>query len=411
MDIFCKTMHICAMPTRNSKRRFLEIALAIRVGVPHLERVAHGIRQYAEKRARWRFLVNPETHDLPPVSLKGWDGDGVIALCNTLADQRALRGLKCPVVNISGARAHTPFPRVRNDYREIGRRGAAYLRDRGFRRFGFYGVTGLWYSDEVKAGFMELADDLSIPVKTLHAANPIEGVPRWNRGQQQLEKWLRKQEPPFAVMAAHDPRAAIVIRACEQVGLRVPQDVAVLGVNDDTVTCETSHPQLSSIDRNGFEVGWRAAIAMDRLIRGKPVADELVIEPGQIRERQSTDTLAVDRPELANAIHFVERRYRDAIGVEQIADACGKSRRWLEAAFREQLNTTPSAFLERHRLQRAVAMLENEPHLKLLKLAAANGFTDSRRLNGAFRRHFGLPVKEFLDVSQEVAKEAETRLR
>lgn len=393
-------MHICAISVRGKNRAYQEIALAVRVGIPHLERVADGIRQYAEKRARWRFLVNPEAHDLPPASLKGWDGDGVIALCNTAADQRVLRGLNCPVVNISGARKHSAFPRVRNDYREIGRRGAAYLRDRGFRRFGFYGVEGLWYSDEVEAGFAEFAEEQGIPLASLHADNPIEGIPRWNRGQEELERWLRKLQPPFAVMAAHDPRAAIVIRACEHLGLEVPRDVAVIGVNDDGVTCETCRPQLSSIDRNGFEVGWQAAVTLDRLMRGQRVSEELVIKPGQIRERESTNTLAVERPELGAALRFIDRHHQQVIGVEQVADACGKSRRWLEEAFRRELNCSPSEFLQRRRVQAATERIAADTLLPLGELARRSGFSDGRQLNSAFQRVLGQTARDYVRAAR-----------
>lgn len=380
---------------KGRSRGYCEIALAVRAGVPHLERVAHGIRQFAKTRTRWRFLVNPEAHDLPPVSLKGWDGDGVIALCNTGADQRVLKRLKCPVVNISGARKHSAFPRVRNDYREIGRRGAVYLRDRGFRRFGFYGVEGLWYSDEVESGMSEFAKAERIPMISLHAENPIEGITRWNRGQDELERWLTQLEPPFAVMAAHDPRAAIVTRACESIGLRVPRDVAVLGVNDDTVTCETCHPQLTSIDRNGFEVGWRAAITLDRLIQGQTVDAEYVIASGSIRERESTNALAVERPELMAALNYIENRHRGAIGVEQIADACGKSRRWLEEAFRRELNCSPSDFLQRRRVQSVVEKIRTGANSTVSRLAQECGFSGGRQLNATFLRIQGQTVKSF----------------
>lgn len=399
MDAGIKLRHNRAMSGssgKHSRKRHREVALAVRVGVPHLERVADGIRQYAEKRARWRFLINPETHDLQPASLKGWKGDGVIALCNTSADQRVLKTLKCPVVNISGARRQSTFPRVRNDYREIGRRGGAYLRGRGFRRFGFYGVEDLWYSDEIEIGLAEFAVANQIPVTSLHAENPLEGIPRWNRGQDELEKWLRRMEPPFAVLAAHDPRAAIVIRACEHIGLEVPRDVAVIGVNDDTMTCETCRPRLTSIDRNGFDVGWRAALTLDRMMRGQSVASEYVIEPGETTERESTKAMAVERAELAVAIQFVETHLHKAIGIDQLAEACGKSRRWLEDAFRSELNCSPSEFLQRHRVEAAVAALDSNEYPTLSQLAQGCGFSGSRQLNAALRRIYGCSAREYL---------------
>lgn len=230
---------------------------------------------------------------------------------------------------------------------------------------------------------------------SLHAENPIEGITRWNRGQDELERWLTQLEPPFAVMAAHDPRAAIVTRACESIGLRVPRDVAVLGVNDDTVTCETCHPQLTSIDRNGFEVGWRAAITLDRLIQGQTVDAEYVIASGSIRERESTNALAVERPELMAALNYIENRHRGAIGVEQIADACGKSRRWLEEAFRRELNCSPSDFLQRRRVQSVVEKIRTGANSTVSRLAQECGFSGGRQLNATFLRIQGQTVKSF----------------
>jgi LacI family transcriptional regulator len=376
-----------------------EIALAIRVGVPHLERVAQGIREFAQAHTEWRFLVSPETHDLPPVSLKGWRGDGVIALCNTQEDERVLRGLGCPVVNISGALRRSHFPRVRNDYREIGRGAALYLRQRGFRRFGFYGVSGVWYSEEIEKGYCESIETLGFSVEALRSASTIGDLPRWDQGQEELERWLLSMEAPFAILAAHDPRATMVIRACERIGLRVPTDVAVIGVNDDTGTCETSRPTLTSIERDGNAVGWRVAKTLNRMIEGEMVESEIVLPPGGIRERESTGAFAVEHAALVAAVRFVEEHYGESIGVDQIAEASEKSRRWLEEAFRRELNRSPSEFLKETGVEAAGARLAEERGVGIGVLAGACGFSGTRQINEAFRRLKGVGVREFLGDS------------
>lgn len=378
-----------------------EIALAIRLGVPHLERIAHGIREYAGAKTNWRFLMNPETHDLPPTALKGWQGDGVIALCNTREDEHVLENLGCPVVNISGAIRKTRFARVRNDYEAIGRKAAKYFWQRGFRRVGFYGVQGVWYSSEIERGFAQTLAELGgASARVIHSASTIGETPNWNQGQEELELWLSSMEPPFAVLAAHDPRATMVIRACERVGLRVPNDVAVLGVNDDTSTCESSFPTLSSIERNGRELGRRVARHLDELIRGDFTATasdaekEIVIAPGEIVQRESTQAFAVDHPQLRRAVQFVEARFRESISIEEIADSCGKSRRWLEEVFRKQLDRSPSEFLRELRVECAREILEEDPQLKLVDLARAVGFSNGRQMNAAFLKVVGAKPRE-----------------
>ncbi|MEM1296202.1 MAG: substrate-binding domain-containing protein, partial [Verrucomicrobiota bacterium] len=391
--VFC---HFCAAMPASVLHSFQEIALAIRVGVPHLERVAQGIREYAHHHTEWRFLISPETHDLPPASLEGWKGQGVIALCNTVEEEDVLEGLHCPVVNISGALESTRFPRVRNDYQAIGRKAAKFLRTRGFRRFGFYGVADVWYSQQIETGFGQEIRDQGFDPAILRSPSSLRGIQRWNHGQDELEKWLRGLSPPFAILAAHDPRATMVIRACERIGLRVPEDVAVMGVNEDTVTCETSRPTLTSLERNGKTVGWRIAETLHQLIQGEAVEAERVVPPGEVYERESTQTLAVDHPGLVLVVESIRAHYQQPLSVEHLAAVAGKSRRWLEEIFREELNASPAVFLERVRVEEARKRLEEDPSIALGFLATECGFSGTRQLNMAFQRIHHCRPREFV---------------
>jgi len=129
------------------------IALALPLGVSHLEEVVHGIQLHARKQINWDFVTSPETHSIPVSSLAGWDGDGVIGMVNTTEDLRVVRKLKCPVVNLSGALADAGLPRVRVDYELAGRMAAKHFLDRGFERFAYYGLRGIFYARACLQGF------------------------------------------------------------------------------------------------------------------------------------------------------------------------------------------------------------------------------------------------------------------
>ena len=378
------------------RRQPLEIALAINVGVTHLERVVRGIRDYANRHTDWRFLINPETHYLSPTALEGWHGDGAIALANNTEEIRVLKSLNCPVVNLSGASPDSNFPRVRPDYDRIGRMAAWHLLDRGYRRFGFYGITNVWYSEGYEAGFRQELSARGLDCSVLNVAAALGSNTRWDIGQGELELWLGTINPPFAVMAAHDPRAAMVIRACERVGLRVPEDVAVIGVNNDTVACESCHPPLSSIERNDYEIGEEAARLLDRLIQRKEVAtEEKIIAPGAVQDRQSTDSLAVDHPDLLKAIEYSREHFREPIGVADIVEANPRSRRWLEDAFVDNLGCTPRNFLFRLRIREAQKILTEMPDTPPGEVALRCGYSGTRQLNAHFRSELGMTAREF----------------
>lgn len=373
-----------------------EIALAINVGITHLERVVRGIRQYAEANTDWRFLVNPETHGFTPANLEGWRGDGVIALANHPDDFRVLESLDCPVVNISGAVEESSFPRVRPDYRAIGAMAARHLIERGYRRFGFYGMDGVWYSNRYFAGFEEELSDRGFGCSILEASSTLNGVSRWDTGQSELEDWLSSLRPPFAIMGAHDPRAALVIQACGRVGLRVPDDVAVIGVNNDTVACESCRPELTSIERNDLQIGYEAGSLLDQLItRTSTLKSEVVVQPGQLRERASTDCLGLDPGDLREAVEFATENFRDPIAVSDLVVASKRSRRWLEESFATHLQTTPRAFLSQLRLREAQRLIREYPSMAPGEAARRCGYSGTRQLNAHFLRAFGKNFKDF----------------
>jgi LacI family transcriptional regulator len=182
----------------------------------------------------------------------------------------------------------------------------------------------------------------------------------------------------------------MVMDACQQLGLRVPEDIAVIGVDNDPVACEFCHPPLSSISRNDREVGYQAARFLDQLIRGKVAPfPTLLIPPDGVVQRKSTEVMAVEDPEVAAVVKAIQSRLHQPFGVEGILGNASISRRRLEQRFRECLGSTPAVFLNEQRVERAKALLAGKDRITLTNIAAACGFTELRRFRQVFQRITG----------------------
>ncbi|MCM8532658.1 MAG: substrate-binding domain-containing protein, partial [Lentisphaeraceae bacterium] len=215
-----------------------QIALAFPMGVSHLERVAYGIRRYNREKANWLLITNPERHHLELEQLRNWQGDGVIGFINTPEEVEMIQELGIPAINLSGALDTSPIPRVRVDYHKIGCKGAEHLLARGFDNLAYYGIKDVWYAQEVGRGFQETVIDHEKKFFQYNAQSTLTGS--WSGADEQLSDWLESLPKPVALMAAHDPRALEVLQTCLQKDIRVPEDLALLGVNNDSITCELS---------------------------------------------------------------------------------------------------------------------------------------------------------------------------
>jgi LacI family transcriptional regulator len=374
-----------------------QIALAFPMGVSHLERVAYGIRRYSRERGDWMLISNPERHHLEIEQLRNWQGTGIIGFINTLEEAEIIKNLNIPAVNISGALAESPFPRVRVNYYKMGVSGAEHLLARGFEDLAFYGIKGVWYAQEMCRGFKETVLSYGRKFHCYEAESTLTG--NWSGVNRQLLEWLKNLPRPHGLMAAHDPRALEVLQACLQLGIRIPEDLALLGANNDGITCELANPTLSSIPRDGEKIGYEAAALLDRLIENRAsdldLNKEIVIEPLKVIDRGSTAFLALKDPDLLSAVNYIIKNIDKQINVNTICQYISKSRRWLEYSFKRDMNKSPLEFINEVRCTKAKELLEDSGNLKLSAVAYMAGFSSTDQMNKSFRKIYGQTASHY----------------
>jgi LacI family transcriptional regulator len=198
------------------------------------------------------------------------------------------------------------------------------------------------------------------------------------------------------LFAVTDYRARQVLDACRQIGLRVPQQVAVIGVDNEEVICVHVQPQLTSVARNNQQEGYHAAFMLDQLIRGRKVeATEEMIPPLGVVARESTETVAFKDARLCQAIEYLHKHIEDPIGVQELASHVGVSRRWMEYAFRDALKESPYQYIRNRRLKLAQHLLEEEPGTKIYQIARRTGFSSAKQLSMSFCQEFGQSPREY----------------
>jgi LacI family transcriptional regulator len=374
-----------------------EIALAFPRGA-HQEELINGVLRYAgEHGCNWTYITAPESLALSVLDLRGWRGDGIIAALNTPAEATCAKSLSLPVVNISGTLPKSPVPRVIVDSRVVGELAAEHLIERGFQEFAYYGLRSVAYSVVRQEGFeARLAQarlrNTSLLMPPTYRARSME----WRDQQRKLVQWLGRLSKPVGLFAVTDYRARQALDACRQVGLRVPQQVAVIGVDNEEVICAHVQPKLTSVARNNQLEGYRAAAMLDQLIRRKPVpSPEESIPPLGVVSRESTETVAFQDPRLCEAIDFLNNHIAAPLGVQELASHVGVSRRWMEYAFREALGESPYQYIRRRRLKMAQRLLEKNDRAKIYEVAQLTGFSSAKQFSMAFSQEFGASPREY----------------
>ena len=383
--------------------KFKKIMVLLPVSDPLQAPILQGIADYARTK-RWALQINPEMPGFGIRHLVGWPGDGVFALLGTKAEVAVARTLAVPVVNLSGAVRDTGLPRVMVDQEAMGRLAAEHLLACGFSRFGYYGLGDMWYSQQRKSGFVARLKQDGFECSVLEPTIRFSARNPWYKWVDILDPWLKKLKPPVGLLAVHDYRAAVVVYACTRIGLRVPNDVAVVGVGNDVTTCEFAEIPLSSVSRNSQEVGRQAAALLDRLMAGQPPPPEdILVEPEGVVRRRSTDVFVGDLndPEIAVATRFIHEHIGDPSLSTTMLGVVSISRRTLDLRFKKYLNCTPQEYIWQVRVDCSKRLLVRSDKPKLHQVAKACGFSGVRHFRTVFRRVTGMTPNEYRGSNKE----------
>lgn len=327
--------------------------------------------------------------------------DGVIARIQTPEMGKALKRSGVPVVDLRGGWGRRAFPYLRSDERAVGRLAAEHLLERGFRQFAYCGFPGADWSDLRQAGFEErVSAEGLIRYSFILAGNredpSTSSVEELNiRQEKALKRWLLSLPRPIGVMVVNDVRGRQVLNCCRDLNLAVPDDMAVIGVDNDEVFCDLSDMPLTSVILNAQLIGHEAASLLDRLMQGERVkSGEILIPPRGVATRHSTDALAIEDRKVAAALHIIRERSCEGLDVPTLAKAVSLSRRVLERRFSRTLNRSPLEEILRVRLERVRTLLA-EPELSLPAVAELAGFGYAEYMSRLFRKRFGVTPGAF----------------
>jgi len=365
------------------------IALVMELADFYDHGIARGVVRFAKSRPDWRLCGRGWMFG-GLGDLESWHGDGIIARIESDQDADALAALGLPLVDVAGAYSRPGFRSMTNDDFLTGYRAARYLASIGFGRMAFLGVETVGWSAARRAGAargmgLGLADLLSFE----------RSLPWWEdreADEADLAAFLSSLERPAAVFACNDTAGLRAVEVCGRLGLAVPAEIAVLGVDDEDIVCELASPSLSSVALDCETIGYRAAALLDAVLEGAgpPAGSALSVPPRDVAERESTKTYASADALVAKAAAAIRARAHEGLDVAELLRLVPASRRSLETRFRQATGRSLHEDIVAARIARAKRLLR-DTDLTMDAVAENSGFGSLQRFHETFRRIEGMP--------------------
>ncbi|WP_145262769.1 DNA-binding transcriptional regulator [Planctomycetes bacterium Pan216] len=372
------------------------VALLIETSNAYARGLLEGIVAYIREHDEWSVhLPEQERGARPPDWLRNWRGDGIIARIESEAIANAVATTRLPFVDVSAARRLPGYPWVETDDAAIAKLAANHLLERGFQHLAYCGESPFNWSRWREEHFVEIANRAVGACATFEAKSRFAPGYSWNRERSRLRRWIERLPKPIGVMACYDIRAQQLLDVCRESNIAVPEEVAVIGVDDDQLLCDLCSPSLSSVIPDALGTGYEAARLLDRLMSAEEVEpDAHLVAPLGVATRRSTDILAIDDPDIAKALRYIREHACDGINVNDLTRVLPLSRRVLESRFQQLLGRTPHETIVEQRIDR-VRQLLRETELPLAVIAERSGFRHVEYMSTLFRRRVGVPPSHF----------------
>jgi LacI family transcriptional regulator len=369
-------------------KKIPKIALLIETSREFGRSFLYGVARYSRTHGPWIFYKETGGLERSIPKIKDWGADAVMT--RTIKDVEQLHSLNIPIIYvIHHERSDSPYPSVITDSENIGRMAAEHFLDRGFRNFAFCGFDEMSWSVQRGEFFEKYLKKAGFSVN-VYTQPPSKVLQRWENEQRLLAEWIKGLPKPIAIMACNDDRGQHVIEACKAAGIKIPEEVAVLGADNDILVCDLCEPPLSSVALNTEKAGYDAAELLDKLMHGeKMTGQKILVEPTHIATRRSTDILSIQDPDVAEALRFIRNNCRAQITVDDVVESLPVSRRVLEKRFRKLLNRSVLEEIRKARTDAAARMLV-ETEMPIAQIAEKLGYTETAHLSRYFHKEKGV---------------------
>lgn len=369
-----------------------KVILHIETSREYGRQLLRGIAKYSSLRGPWSLYREASGFGQSLTSLKNWGATGIIT--RDIGRIKDIINTGIPtIVSIHFSRSiNTPI--IVADDVSVGRMAAEHLLERGLRHFGFCGFDDAHWSEARKESFPKRIAEAGF--KTHIYRQPRSSARRkWPQEQKELVKWLVDLPKPVGILACNDDRGQHVIEACKVAGLRVPEEIAVVGVDNDPTVCELTDPPLSSVALSVEKAGYEAAELLDLMMKGmEPAKRQIIVHPTHIVARRSSAILAIEDSVLANVLQFIRQNANRAVGVRDVADRVSMSRRTLERRFRKVLRRSIYQQIRYERVERLAQMLM-ETNLSIGEIATSLDFPSVAHVGRMFHAVKGMSPRAY----------------
>lgn len=385
--------------TNSSGRR--HVALLVETSLASGRDILRGIARYVREHEPWALYYEARSlEESVPHWLQSWKGDGIIARIQNRAIAEAVRAAGLPVVDVLGVEEEIRFPLVHVDDGAIARLAAEHLLERGFRHFGFFGIGGENWSERRRDAFAASAKAVGCDVVAYDLPRSAMDSSSWETVEDELAEWVANLPKPVGVMVCSDQRGPQFLEACRRANARVPDEVAVIGVDDDEPLCEVCNPPLSSVRAGHAQVGYQAARLLSQLMAGrKPPAHPIFLPPQGITTRLSTDVLAIEDRKVAEVLRLIREHATEGIQVDSLARQVGLSRSVLQRRFRSLLRRSIHQEILNARIKHAQELIL-QSDLSLAEIAERTGFRHQEYLGAVFKARLGKTPAQFRQAAR-----------
>lgn len=370
------------------------IALIVEASRAYGRELLAGVSLFARTQVDWSLLHQEMMLDS---ELPDWIEEagvtGVIARVDSHTIE-PLRRLGVPIVDVRCNRKFQGVPQVETDNRAVAQLAFDHLWERGFRKFAFSGFRFASYSMARRDHFRKLVHEAGCELSVYESGGSPSGTLTTQEQAgvfdlKQMAEWIDNLGRPTGLLVCNDIRGQQVLNACRSVDVAIPDDLGVIGVDDDDAICMMCDPSLSSVRPNAKRVGYRAAQVLHGMLLGiAPEQETEFVVPLSVTERQTTQVVAVEDKELARVCRFIRQAACDGINVADVVKFSSLSRRPLERRLRVELDMTPRELITQTQIER-VKQLLRETSMTLEQISKRTGFSHKERLSAVFKRETG----------------------